>query len=401
MENPIMQAAAGKLGKGINALAEDQAPSKTPEILLTLITTKKQVRTEFEDDDNPLQELADDIKARGILQPILVRPIQGGKYELVAGERRVRAAKMAGLKAIPALVKSMTDEEAEEAQFIENIRRKNLTLQEEAQRIQRDLDACGGDVEAVLQKYGKPKSGRSWIYKMRALLNLSEQAQRLISENITADMEVINDVRQIEKVNPAKAKETVDKLKAVSTAKKPAAKAQPTGKGATAAKGATAGKGEDKPAAKPAKGDMREISRTAKAEVAPTKRQAAKKAAEAAGGATATPRNRGAENPGPVTSVFPVAAPKPAPAWLDRVAKGEALEGAEEKERATLEKTLRGFFDDGAKTEDWVAHVAKEIRQKNFDDSEVGRLKLSAFSAGFAKTGEFALGAVIERAKQL
>lgn len=398
MTNPIVKAAAGKLGQSIQALAVDQAAGKSPEILLTLITTKKQVRTEFENDENPLSELADDIKARGILQPILVRPVQGGKYELVAGERRYRAAKMAGLKSIPVLVKSMTDEEAEEAQFIENIKRKNLTLQEEAQRIQRDLDACGGDVEAVLKKYGKPKSGRVWIYKMRALLNLSEQAQRLISENITADMEVINDVRQIEKVSPAKAKETVDKLKAASTtAKKPAAPAKANGKAQADEKGA------GKPAAKPAKsGDMREISRSAKAEVAPSKRQAAKQAEEAKAN-LATARNRDGEEPGPVSTVFPMAAPAPAkaPAWLDKVAKGEALEGADEKERATLEKTLKGFFDKGAKATEWVAAVSSGIRQKDYDDSPMGRLKLAALSAGFAKSGEFKFGAVIDRAKNL
>lgn len=398
MTNPIVQAAAGKLGKSIQTLAVEQSAAKTPEILLTLITTKKQVRTEFEDVDNPLSELADDIKLRGVLQPILVRPVQGGKYELVAGERRYRAAKMAGLKAIPVLVKSMTDEEAEEAQFIENIKRKNLTLQEEAQRIQRDLDACGGDVEAVLKKYGKPKSGRVWIYKMRALLNLSEQAQRLISENITADMEVINDVRQIEKVSPAKAKETVDKLKAVSSAaKKPATAAKADGKSQADKKGT------GKPAGKPAKsGDMREISRSAKAEVAPSKRQAAKQAEEAKAN-LATARNRDSEEPGPVSTVFPMAAPAPAkaPAWLDKVAKGEALEGADEKERATLEKTLKGFFDKGTKATEWVAAVSSGIRQKDYDDSPMGRLKLAALSAGFAKSGEFNFGAVIDRAKNL
>lgn len=159
MSNPIVQAAAGKFSKVIQSLAVEQSAAKTPEISLDLILVKNQVREEFEDEENPLSELADDIKQRGILQPILVRPVQGGKYELVAGERRFRAAKLAGLKAIPAFVKSMTDEEAAEAQFIENIRRKNLTLQEEAQRIQRDLDACGGDVEAVLKNTASPKAG--------------------------------------------------------------------------------------------------------------------------------------------------------------------------------------------------------------------------------------------------
>lgn len=401
MSNPLIEAAKGKLGQGIQALAAEQAPVKTPELLIALIKTKPQVRKEFEDSENPLSELADDIKVRGILQPILVRPVQGGKYELVAGERRLRAAQMIGLKAIPAFVKAMTDDEAEEAQFIENIRRKNLTLQEEAQRIQRDLDACGGDVEAVLKKYGKPKSGRVWIYKMRGLLNLSEQAQRLITENITADMEVINDVRQIEKVSPTKAKETVDKLKAASTAKKTSEKAKP-------APAKAGDKEAGKPAGKASSGDMRDISRTAKADVAPSKRQAKKDedaAAGKGGGIVATPRNREAEEPGPVTSsVFPSApapAPAKAPAWLDKAAKGEDLAEGEQAERAELEKTLRVFFDKGAKATDWLEIVAHGIRQKDYDDSVTGRLNLAAFSAGFAKSGDFNISKVIDRAQNL
>ena len=392
MTNSIIEAAKGKLGQGIQALAADQSPAKTPELLITLINIKPQVRKEIEDAENPLSELADDIKARGILQPILVRPVQGGKYELVAGERRLRAAKMIGLKTIPAFVKAMSDEEAEQAQFIENIRRKNLTLQEEAQRIQRDLDACGGDVEAVLKKYGKPKSGRVWIYKMRGLLNLSEQAQRLISENITADMEIINDVRQIEKVSPAKAKETVDKLKSANKAKVSSAKE--TGKEAV------------KPTGKSSTGDMREISRSAKAEVVPSKRQAKRSEeakAEQSGGIIATSRNREAKEPGPVTStVFPTApAPAPVLAWLDKAANGEELADSEEAERAKLEKSLRGFFDKGTKAEDWVTAVADGIRQKDYDDSVTGRLNLAAFSAGFAKSGDFNMSRVINRAQNL
>ncbi|SFU33860.1 ParB/RepB/Spo0J family partition protein [Nitrosomonas eutropha] len=385
MTNPIIKAAAGKFGKGIQSLAVEQSMAKAPEIPLDLIIIKKQIRTEFENDENPLSELADDIKTRGVLQPVLVRPMQGGKYELVAGERRYRAAKMAGLKAIPVLVKSMTDEEADAAQFIENIKRKNLTLQEEAQRIQRDLDACGGDVEAVLKKYGKPKSGRVWIYKIRGLLNLSEQAQRLISENITADIEVIGDVRQIEKVNPAKAKETVDALKAASTAKKTTA--------------TTDADGNNNSSAKPAKsGNMREISRNAKAEVAPTKRQAAKKDDEKAKENQATSRNRDAEAPGQVFTVFPATS---ASIQLNNEARDDVLQVDDEEGRATLEKMLRGFFDKGADTVEWVAAVSEGIRQRDYDDSSMGRLKLAALSAGFAKSEGFNLDMLIDKAKNL
>ncbi|BBL35997.1 nucleoid occlusion protein (plasmid) [Nitrosomonas stercoris] len=346
MNNPIIKAAAGRFGKGIQSLAVEQSVAKIPEIPLNLLTIKKQVRVEFEDDAHPLSELADDIKTRGVLQPILVRPVQGGKYELVAGERRYRAAKMAGLEAIPALVKPMTDEEAAEAQFIENIKRKNLTLQEEAQRIQRDLDTCGGDIAAVLKKYGKPKSGRAWIYKMRGLLNLSEQAQRLISENITADIEVINDIRQIEKINPEKARETVDRLEEANAAKS---------------------------------GNMREISRGAKAEVAPTKRQVAKK-----------DNKKVKENQATSSSN-----------QLNNEARDDILQVDDEVSRAALEKTLRAFFDKGANTVEWVAAVSEGIRQGDYTHSSMGRLKLAALSAGFAKSDNFNLDGLIDKAKHL
>ncbi len=384
MSNPIVKAAAGKFGKGIQSLAVEQSVAKTPEIPLDLIIIKKQVRDEFEDEENPLSEMADDMKELGILQSILVRPVQGGKYELIAGERRIRAAKIAGLKTIPALVRTLTDEQVERAQFIENIKRKNLTLNEQAKRIQRDLDACGGDVEAVLKKYGKPKSGRVWIYKMRGLLNLSEQAQRLISENITADMEVINDVRQIEKVNPAKAKETVDALKAASTAKKPS--------------GSVDTKGGNNTAAKPVKtGSMREISRNAKAEIATTKRQASKKDDEHVKENLATPRDRDAEAPGQAFTISP-------DTWavrLDNEARDDVLQVDEEEGRAALEEMLRRFFDKGANTVEWVAAVSEGIRQRDYDDSSIGRLKLAAFSAGFAKSGDFNLDVLIDKAKNL
>lgn len=384
MSNPIVKAAAGKFGKGIQSLAVEQSVAKTPEIPLDLIIIKKQVRDEFEDEENPLSEMADDMKELGILQSILVRPVQGGKYELIAGERRIRAAKIAGLKTIPALVRTLTDEQVERAQFIENIKRKNLTLNEQAKRIQRDLDAYGGDVEAVLKKYGKPKSGRVWIYKMRGLLNLSEQAQRLISENITADMEVINDVRQIEKVNPAKAKETVDALKAVSTAKKTS--------------GQEDTKGGNNTAAKPAKtGSMREISRNAKAEIATTKRQASKKDDEHVKEDQATPRDRDAEVPGQAFTISP-------DTWavrLDNEARDDVLQVDEEEGRAALEEMLRRFFDKGANTVEWVSAVSEGIRQRDYDDSSMGRLKLAAFSAGFAKSGNFNLDVLIDKAKNL
>lgn len=170
----------------------------------------------MEDEENSLDDLGDALVKRQ-LQNIVVRPnlewVEGGtakRYILVAGERRFRAALLKGLTHLWALVADMTDEEAEDLQFAENIHRKNLTQIEVAKRVQRDLDQLGS-VEAVLAKH---KKSRPWLSKVLSLLNLPEQAKRLVRENVSADLEVINAVKTIEKADPKKAAELVDDLKA-------------------------------------------------------------------------------------------------------------------------------------------------------------------------------------------
>jgi|UPI0006919A26 ParB/RepB/Spo0J family partition protein len=177
-------------------------------VYLDQIVVRDQVRKFMEDEENTLADLAASIKAHGVIQPIVLRPVADG-YELVAGERRYHASKMAGLDQIPAMIREMTDEEAEDAQLAENIQRKNLTQLEIAQRIQRDLDTLGG-VEAVLAKHQK---SRAWLSKILAMLDLPDQAKRLVTENVSADLEVINTVKTIEKHDPEKAKALVDDLK--------------------------------------------------------------------------------------------------------------------------------------------------------------------------------------------
>lgn len=192
--------------EGVNALFDTETTLQ--QVPLTMILVKKQIRELFENDDNTIAELAESIKKQGVLQPILLREIEEG-YELVAGERRFRAAQTAGLITIPALVRKLSDEEAEDAQLAENIQRQNLTQMEVAKKIQADFDRLGS-VEAVLEKHQK---SASWLSKMLSLLNLPPETKRLMSENISADMEVIGGVRAIEKINPAKAKKLVDELK--------------------------------------------------------------------------------------------------------------------------------------------------------------------------------------------
>ena len=199
-------------GLGIDALFDESANNFSL-VYIDQIEVKGQIRQLFEDEDNTLSDLAESIKARGVLQPILIRPNPDSKgsaaYELVAGERRYRAGKMIGLEQIPAYIREFTDEEAEDAQYAENVQRKNLTQIEEAKKLQRDLDRLGS-TEAVLQKHNK---SNAWLSKMVGLLRLPEQAKRLIEENISADIEVIHGVKAIEKRSPAEAKALVDELK--------------------------------------------------------------------------------------------------------------------------------------------------------------------------------------------
>ena len=199
-------------GMGLDALFADSANNFSM-VYLDQIEVRGQLRQEFEDDENSLAELADSIKARGVLQPVLLRPNPNGKskaaYELVAGERRYRASLMAELEQIPAYIRELTDEEAEDAQYAENVQRKNLTQIEEAKKLQRDLDKLGS-TDAVLQKHNK---SRAWLSKMLNLLYLPENTRRLVTENISADVEVINSVKGIERKNPIEAKALVDALK--------------------------------------------------------------------------------------------------------------------------------------------------------------------------------------------
>ncbi|MFT0174888.1 ParB/RepB/Spo0J family partition protein [Paraburkholderia mimosarum] len=168
-----------------------------------------QERTEFEDEDNSLLELGESLKCWQ-LQAIVVRPVQGPTpYELVAGERRCRAARLVGLTELRAYVIELTDEEAKDARLAENIQRKNLTLFEEARALQLDVDRLG--MQGTLERRHK---SHAWLSKRLALLNLPQQAQRLVTEHISADLEVINRVKHVEKLDPKAAESLVNNLEA-------------------------------------------------------------------------------------------------------------------------------------------------------------------------------------------
>lgn len=147
------------LGKGLNALMmENAVDSMVPTNTLSIneiVPNKDQPRKTF--DEGALQELADSIVQHGVLQPLLVRPLPSGGYQLVAGERRWRASRIAGLKEVPVVVKDLSDVETMEIAIIENLQREDLNPIEEAEGLQALIDRCGFTQEDVAVSVGKSR----------------------------------------------------------------------------------------------------------------------------------------------------------------------------------------------------------------------------------------------------
>lgn len=171
------------LGRGLDALLSRNEDSGTSaESLQSLEVSalqpgKYQPRTNM--DQAALSELAESIKAQGIMQPILVRPIGADRYEIIAGERRWRAAKLAGLTEVPALIREVADESALAMSLIENIQRENLNPLEEALGIQRLINEFGMTHQTAGEALG---NSRSTISNLLRLLNLSAPVQELMMQ---------------------------------------------------------------------------------------------------------------------------------------------------------------------------------------------------------------------------
>jgi ParB family chromosome partitioning protein len=179
------------LGRGLEALlgpkVEDKAvpaeatPAGLPSTLALdqLVPGIYQPRTRM--DEGALYELAESIKAQGIMQPILVRKLTGGehagKYEIIAGERRYRASRLAGLDTVPVLVREVPDEAAAAMALIENIQREDLNPLEEAQGLQRLVREFGLTHEQAAQAVGRSRSAASNLLR---LLNLAEPVQTML-----------------------------------------------------------------------------------------------------------------------------------------------------------------------------------------------------------------------------
>src|SRR5262245_27695065 len=162
-----LEALLGPKVSDVPAPASDGAPRTLK--LDQLQPGKYQPRTRM--DEGSLYELAESIKAQGIMQPILVRPVGGTRFEIIAGERRTRAAKLAGLDEVPVLVKDVPDEAAAAMALIENIQREDLNPLEEAQGIARLVNEFGLTHEQAAQAVGRSRSAASNLLR---LLQLAE-----------------------------------------------------------------------------------------------------------------------------------------------------------------------------------------------------------------------------------
>ena len=169
------------LGRGLDALlsndGDNQSSEETSNVIALdkLISGKFQPRKNFNQDT--LKELADSIKAQGIIQPILVRMISNNQYEIIAGERRWQAAKIANLKEVPVIIKDISDSTALAMALIENIQREDLNVIEEARGIRRLIDEFNITHEEAAEAVGK---SRTTVSNILRLLNLCEHAQKAL-----------------------------------------------------------------------------------------------------------------------------------------------------------------------------------------------------------------------------
>jgi ParB family transcriptional regulator, chromosome partitioning protein len=171
-----------KLGRGLDALLGStiesvaSARDELKHVPVDLLQRGKyQPRTHM--GEAALQELSDSIRAQGVVQPIVVRPIGAGRYEIIAGERRWRAAQMAGLHSVPAVVRDIPDEAAIAIALIENIQRENLNPVEEATALQRLIDEFGMTHQQTAESVGR---SRAAVTNLLRLLTLNADVREML-----------------------------------------------------------------------------------------------------------------------------------------------------------------------------------------------------------------------------
>ena len=187
MSRPDFRATAARrlseereLSPSIMSLLSSDSPNRAVGVRMVPVerieSNPEQPRLAF--DEGSLQELSASIKEHGVLQPILVRPLGGNRYQLVAGERRWRASKLAGLETIPALVEELDDETALEISIIENLQREDLSPLDEASMYDRMIREHGYSVRKLAQKLGKDKG---YLENRLRLADAPDEVRQLVS----------------------------------------------------------------------------------------------------------------------------------------------------------------------------------------------------------------------------
>ena len=169
-----------RLGRGLAQIIETSTPSGAGLVMLRteqIRPGRYQPRQAF--NETPLEELKASIKKRGIIQPVVVRPVAHGTYELVAGERRWRAAKALGIPEVPAIIKALNDQEMLECSLIENVQRENLNPLEEAAAYARLVEEFQYTQEQLAETIGKDRSS---IANALRLLRLPEEIQQALRD---------------------------------------------------------------------------------------------------------------------------------------------------------------------------------------------------------------------------
>lgn len=176
-----LDALLGKKEEAVITLSDAKGDSSSELAIEQIQPGEYQPRTRMDKDS--LEELAQSIKEQGLISPILVRPIAKNRYEIIAGERRYQASKLAGLKKVPVLIRKISDEKALAWALIENIQREDLNPLEEAAGIQRLLDEFHMTHESASQAIGRSRTATTNLLR---LLNLAKPVQdRLMANEIT------------------------------------------------------------------------------------------------------------------------------------------------------------------------------------------------------------------------
>ncbi len=172
------------LGRGLDSLFADNSVEEINSSvnklrIMEIEPNHNQPRKDF--DEKALSELAESIEQHGVLQPLVVRPLANGSYQLVAGERRWRAARIAGLTEVPVVIKELTDEEVIEIAMIENLQREDLNPLEEALGYQYMMDELKITQEQAAEKVGK---SRPAVANALRLLKLPNEVQEMVKNNL-------------------------------------------------------------------------------------------------------------------------------------------------------------------------------------------------------------------------